>query len=391
MQVSEGVYWVGALDPDLRVFDIIMKADYGTTYNAYLVKGEKTALIDTVKSAFSAELISRLEKLIKLEELDYIILNHTEPDHCGALAELLQRAPRAQVLGSRAACKFAAAIVNAPLPCRAVGDGEELDLGGKRLRFIHAPFLHWPDSIFTYLPEEEILFTCDVFGAHYCGSCQVFCDQARDLDEEFKYYFDHILRPFKEHLLRALDKVQGLPLRIIAPSHGPILRRNLVGYFERYRRWCGQEQAEARKKAVIAYVSAYGNTAAMAEAIRGRLQETGVPVSLYDAAGVQMQRLRDEVEQARALILGSPTINADAVKPIWEVINSLATIKLKGKIGAAFGSFAWSGEAVPMLTGRMKDLKMKVLEPGLRLQLVPDEQGLRQCRRFADQIAALMS
>jgi len=257
MKIADGVHWVGALDPDLRVFDIIMRAEHGTTYNAYLVQGEKAALIDTVKEGFTSELLANLQALIELKSLDYIILNHTEPDHSGALQALLERAPQAQVLGSRAAVRFAEAIVNHPINHRVVSDGEELDLGGKRLRFVLAPFLHWPDSIFTYLVEDEILFSCDVFGAHYCGRCQVFCDQTQDLSEAFKYYYDHILRPFKQYLLQAMDKVEGLPLQIIAPSHGPLLRQNLAGYFQRYRQW--SRPAPARdKKAVLVYASAYG-------------------------------------------------------------------------------------------------------------------------------------
>lgn len=390
MRLTDGVHWVGALDPDLRVFDIIMRAERGTTYNAYLIQGEKTALLDTVKEKCSDELINNLEALIDLKQLDYIVLNHTEPDHSGTLKKLLGLAPQALVLGSKAACKFAEEIVNLPFEKRVVEDGEELDLGGKTLRFIHAPFLHWPDSIFTYLIEDGILFSCDVFGSHYCVSCQIFNDQANDLIKAYKYYFDHILRPFKENLLQALDKIENLPIKTIASSHGPVLRKDISNYIQLYRKWSVPVQ-DAGKKAVLVYVSAYGNTKIMADSIAEGVRQKGVEISVYDAILCDMDDLRDEIERAQALILGSPTINGDALKPVWDVINSLATIKLKGKVGAAFGSYAWSGEAVGMLTQRMKSLKMKVLDPGLRKQLVPTEADLDECRQFGRKVAELLS
>ncbi len=384
MKLTNGVYWVGVLDPDLRVFDIIMQTEYGTTYNAYLVKGQKTALIDTGKEGFSDKLIANIESLIDLKNLDYIVLNHSEPDHSGSLKVLLEKAPQVKVLGSRAACKFAEAIVNRPINHQVINDGEELDLGGKTLRFIHAPFLHWPDTIFTYLVEDAILFSCDVFGAHYCEECQFFSDQTKKLDDSFKYYYDHIMRPFKEYVLKALDKIRDLKLEIIAPSHGPVLRSNLESYLKRYRRW---SESAGERGAVVVYVSAYGNTKLMAQAIAEGLEQNGIQTSVYDAAGISADTLSNAIEGAKALILGSPTINGDALKPIWDVINNLATIKLKGKVGAAFGSYGWSGEAVSMLTQRMKSLKFKVLEPGLRLQLVPSEADLEECRRFGNSIS----
>ncbi|MBI5787387.1 MAG: FprA family A-type flavoprotein [Candidatus Schekmanbacteria bacterium] len=391
MQIANGVHWVGALDPNLRIFDIIMQTERGTTYNAYLVQGQKSALIETVKAGFTQNLLKNLSGLIDLKSLDYIVINHAEPDHSGALAALLDLAPQVQVLASRAGCMFCKEIVNRPFNCREVKDGEELDLGGKRLKFILAPFLHWPDSIFTYLVEDRILFTCDAFGAHYCGECQLFADQIK-IDgqlEAFKYYYDHILRPFKEYVLQALDKIETLPLKIIAPSHGPLLRRNLDEYKNLYRQWSQLVKTDPRK-AVIVFVSAYGNTKAMARAIGEGLKAGGKGISIHDATLADFNQLRDEIEGAQALLIGSPTINYDALKPVWDVLSNLATIKLKGKIGAAFGSYGWSGEAVPMLTQRMRDLKMNVAVPGMRCLLVPTESNLEECRLWGQKIAEMM-
>lgn len=387
MELSSNVYWVGALDPDLRVFDIIMRSEFGTTYNSYLIKGEKTALIDSVKEGFAKEHIDRIEKLMDLSKLDYLICNHTEPDHSGAAKYILEKAPNVQILGSRAACKFLGEIVNAPVNCRAVEDGEELDLGGKKLKFFHAPFLHWPDTIFTYLIEDQILFPCDVFGSHYCGDCQIFADQPNKLTEDaFKYYYDCIMRPFKEYMLKGLDKIKNLPIKTIAPSHGPILRKDLNSYIDRYTKW--SQPPPGGKRAVIVYVTAYGNTRAMAESIAEGLKEENVAVNLHDATKTDMDVLLGEIEAGNILLLGSPTINGDALSPVWNVINSLVTIKLKGKTGAAFGSYGWSGEAVDMLTRRMKDLKFNTVEPGLKFNLVPTKENLDECKKFGKMLAA---
>jgi len=228
MLIRENIWWVGALDPDLRVFDIIMRTEYGTSYNAYVVKGEtKVALIETVKEKFFPEYRQRLEQVVDLSKVDYIVVNHTEPDHVGSVAEMLKLAPQAMVVGSPIAISFLKQIANREFKSMTVTEGDTIDLGGKTLRFIDAPFLHWPDSIYTYVPEEQVLFTCDSFGSHYAGN-EVFNDLvAGDFTEAYKYYYDHILGPFRPYLVQAMDKIQDLPVQVICHGHGPVLRSNL--------------------------------------------------------------------------------------------------------------------------------------------------------------------
>lgn len=380
IQVTSGIHWVGALDSGLRVFDIIMQTPQGTSYNAYLVCGEKIALIETVKHGFYDQLVSRIRSIVDPSRIDYIILNHTEPDHSGALERLIKDAPKATVYGSRAAGLFLQQILNHNINFNAVTNGDILDLGGKQLQFISAPNLHWPDSIFTYVPQDRVLFTCDVFGSHYCGPL-LFDDEVGDFGHAFKYYFDHIIRPFKSDMLTATDKINDLKIDILAPSHGPVLRTDVRQYIDRYVKWSTPPACE-QPTIVIVYVSAYGNTKRMAQAISAGIEAAGGKIKLYDALNIDINHLIDEIECASGLIVGSPTINADAVKPVWDILSSLATIKLKGKLGAAFGSYAWSGEAVKLLTERLKGLKFKVTEPGPNIKLVPTETDLKQCHQF---------
>ncbi len=387
LQIADGVYWVGALNPDLRVFDIIMRTAHGTTYNAYLVRGQKTALIDTVKHDFEGDLLAEVRALVDPKAIDYVIINHTEPDHSGALARLLAEAPQAQLIASRTGEHFVRHILNRDVGLRKVGDGDRLDLGGKTLRFVSAPFLHWPDTMFTYLEEQRILFPCDVFGAHFCDA-RLFDDQVADFSGEWRYYFDVIMRPFKDKMLEALEKIRDWPIDIIAPSHGAILRTNPRRYIDLYETWSRSPAHGPGTRVVVAYVSAYGNTRRMAEAVAAGAQEAGAQVLLVDAERENPAALLDEIEAADVLLVGSSTIAGDAVKPIWDLLNSLATLRLKGKRGGVFGSYGWSGEAIPMLEERLRSLKLQLPEPAVKAILVPTADDLAACRNLGRRVAA---
>lgn len=388
--LADGVFWVGVLNPDLRVFDVIMRTAHGTSYNAYLVRGERTALIDAVKHGFEDAFLAQIRAVMDPAAIDYIIVNHTEPDHSGALARLLEEAPRAQVIASRTGEHFVRHILNRDLPIRKVGDGDRLDLGGKTLRFVSAPFLHWPDTMFTYLEEDAILFPCDVLGAHYASEA-LFDDQAGDFQGEWRYYYQVIMRPFKDKMLEALAKIDGWPLRMIAPSHGPILRTDPQHYLGLYRAWSAPPVHGPGRRVVVAYVSAYGNTARMAEAVAAGAQEAGAQVRLANAEHVGAADLLDDIEAADALITGSSTIAGDAIKPIWDLLNGLTTVRLKGKLGGVFGSYGWSGEAIPMLEERLKALKLKLPEPPVKAVLVPTAEDLAACRELGRRIVTRMA
>jgi flavorubredoxin len=394
VEIADGVFWVGALDPTLRTFDIILSTANGTSYNAFLVKGsEGVAVIDTVKEEFKDEFFARLESQVDYSEIKVVVLNHLEPDHSGALPELMRRAPQARLYISQRATSMLKALLNAGenLQYTTVATGDSVDIGGRSLSFLHTPFLHWPDTQCTYLEQEGILFSGDIFGCHYCDK-RLFNDLVGDFRFSFDYYYAHIMRPFKQHVLNALKLIEPLQLKQIAPTHGPILRERPRRYVTHYRELSSsalsQGIGEQYKTLIVFYISSYGNTARMAEAVNeGASEVEGVRVSLYDLQGGVVEPFVDLIEEADALLFGTPTINGDSVKPVWDLLSSLAVVNLQGKIGGAFGSFGWSGEAIRLVEDRMRGLKMNIPQPGIRVKLIPTEEELAKCRTFGRNIA----
>lgn len=394
-EIVKDVYWVGAKDPDLRVFDVIMETEWGTTYNSYLIKGEdKIALVELVKNQFGQGHIDAIRELVAPEDIDYIIINHTEPDHSGSTADFLKEAKNATVVSSRVANTFLKSIVNDDFPHMIVGDGDSIDLGGKTLKFINAPHLHWPDSMFTYLEEDNILFPGDVFGCHFCPEGHVIFDDEVEMDfvPAQKYYFDVIMSPFKEHMLKAIDKIRDLDIDIICSGHGPILRTDPWATIDRVEGWSKDIlDKNDPKKIFIAYVSAYGNTQRIGEAIADGIREVSdFDVEMLDVSTVDVSVAAEKVEKADGVLVGSPTINRDALLPMWEFLAHVNAFKNKGKPAAAFGSYGWSGEAVAMMSERLKSLGLKVTSPGYRVKLVPDEDDLHGAKEFGKEFANAM-
>jgi flavorubredoxin len=387
ISLASSINWVGVFDPYIRIFDVLFHTS-GTTYNSYVIQGkEQIALIDTVKAAFREEFFQRLRSAINPADINYVIVNHTELDHSGALLDVLALAPKARVVVSKNGRTFLKDTTNRDLNPIVAEDGFHIDLGRRTLEFIMAPWLHWPDTMFTYLVEDGILFPCDAFGSHYCPPDEehLFNDRCADFSYEFRQYYFSLMRPFKEYALQAVEKLRDRTINIIAPSHGPILRHNPWQYIEAYRTW--STPVEQTKQAIIFYASAYGNTRRMAHEIALGLEEGGIRVKLYDAISVKPEAMADQLESANAIILGSPTINGDAVKPVWDILSNLATLRVKGKIGASFGSYGWSGEAVKMLDERLHSLKFKVPLEGLRSRLVPTGEDLSEARKFGQKLA----
>jgi flavorubredoxin len=252
IQIVENVHWVGVRHPDLKVFDDLFPTHNGTTYNAYLIQGsEKTALIDTVKAPFAEEFFRKVGEHIDPTKVDIVVVNHTEPDHSGAVIQIIEQNPEVQIYCSRAAENFLKQLLNRSFNAVIVNDGDEIDLGGKTLRFVLAPYLHWPDTIFTYLVEDQLLFSCDAFGAHYCSD-KLFDDEINEFYADFHFYFDCIVRPFKDKVRDALKKVEGVPIKMVCPSHGPIRRSSGQFAIESYARWCEAPTQNARPKALMA-------------------------------------------------------------------------------------------------------------------------------------------
>ncbi|TMQ75918.1 FprA family A-type flavoprotein [Candidatus Accumulibacter phosphatis] len=394
--IAAGVHWIGAFDADLRSFDIILRTANGTSYNAYAVRGsDGVAIIDTVKFNFSETFFRRLESVADYDEITTIVLNHLEPDHSGALPELLRRAPGATLLVSPQARLMLKGLLDPAEQARRiafVGTGDHADLGDRHLEFLNTPYLHWPDTQCTWLPAEGVLFSADFLGCHYCDS-RLFNDAVGDFRFSFDYYYAHIMRPFRAYVRTALDLIEPLPLRIIAPAHGPILRRDPRDYVARYRALAAPAlHGAAIKTLLVFYISAYGATRRMAEAVAAGAESASsaageVRVSLYDLEGGDAQPFVDLIEEADALLFGSPTINGDAVKPVWDLLSSLTMVEVKGKFAAAFGSYGWSGEAVPMIEDRLRRLKLRVPLPGVRARLTPTGDDFAACHELGRELA----
>jgi len=375
IELTPDVQWIGVLDYDIRVFDIVMKTDYGTTYNSYFINARKKAVIETAKETFSERYLDKLRRVTDLKEIDYIVLDHTEPDHSGCMRELIDLAPQAVVVGSGNAIRYLTDIVNKPFKSLVVKDGDTLDLGNKTLKFISAPNLHWPDSIFTYLVEDKILFTCDSFGAHFCHEAMI-DDKIGDFHTSFKYYFDVILKPYSRFMLKAIEKIKPLDISMIAPGHGPILRttwRSIVDETQRLaEEYIALSTSSNRKRLLIAYVSAYGYTRKMAHLIaKGASDYDNIDVEVLDIEMSEIGELDSKITIADGILVGSPTINQNTLLPVYKAFSLINPIRDKGKLGGAFGSFGWSGESPKIILETLRLLKLKIFEDTATFKFSP--------------------
>jgi NADH oxidase (H2O-forming) len=387
VKLKNNIYCIGVKNPELRVFDIIMETQKGTSYNSYLIVDDKVAIIDTVKDGYYEEFLSNIKGIIGERKVDYIVVQHTELDHSGSLARLLKDYPDAVVVGSISAINYSKQITNFDFQSKDFK--QELSLGKTTLKFISAPNLHWPDTIFTYVVEQEVLFTCDFLGCHYCPTNDINVNFTEDYFKEMKYYFDVIMGPFKKFVLMALDRIKPLKLDIVAPSHGPVHIQDIEKYIRLYSEWA-QYQLPEEKRIEIFYVSAYGNTEKMARYIESKLQSRGFKASAHEITTMGLETVVSLIEKSSGILLGSPTINQDALKPVWDVLSMVCAITNRGKAAAAFGSYGWSGEGVKMLTDRLKSLKFKVIDDGLMFNFVANEEDYNKADEFITKFASLM-
>jgi len=391
IEITDDVKWIGILDPDIRVFDIVMLTEFGTTYNSYFINAEKKAVIELAKENFSDTYLSKLRRVTDLDKIDYIILDHTEPDHSGCMRELVDLAPQATVVGSGNAIRYLADIVNKPFKSLVVKDGDTLDLGNKTLRFIAAPNLHWPDTIFTYLVEDKILFTCDAFGAHFCPG-EIFDDEAGDYIEAFRYYFDTILKPYSKFMLKAIEKISGLDISMIAPGHGPILRSSWKNAVEQSKKLAEEYLAliadNGEKRMLVTYVSAYGYTREMAELIAAGASEVdNVTVEVMDIENSGIGEMDSKLTIADGILIGSPTINQNTLLPVYKMAAMISPLRDKGKLAGAFGSYGWSGEAPGIITEMLKNLKLRIFAEPAAFKFAPDKDKESLLREYGERFA----
>jgi flavorubredoxin len=395
IDVTDDVKWIGVLDYDIVTFDIVMHTDYGTTYNSYFINAEKKTIVEASKEKFSDIHIKKLQSVVDPSEIKYIILDHTEPDHSGNTARLLEIAPSAVVVGSGNAIRYLGDIINSPFNSLVVKDGDVLDLGNKTLKFISAPNLHWPDTMFTYLVEDKILFTCDVFGAHFCSQ-DMFNDFSPEYLESFRYYFDIILKPFSRFALKAIEKIKPLDIAIICPGHGPIHKDNwkqIVDLTERESEAYVKLTADRSvKNVLITYVSAYGYTRLMAEQIADGMRETeNINITLKDIETIPMGELESEIVISDAILVGSPTINQNTLLPVYKLFSLINPLRDKSKIAGAFGSYGWSGEAPRIIIDNLRNLKLKVFEDTAAMKFFPGDEKSLALKDYGKRFAAFVT
>ena len=391
VNVTGDVKWIGILDYDIRTFDIVMHTDFGTTYNSYFINAEKKAIVEVVKEKFSETYFRKLRSVTDPEEIQYIILNHTEPDHSGSLRLLLDLASSAIVVASGNSIRYLEDIVNKPFKSLVVRDGDTLDLGNKTLRFFSTPNLHWPDSMLTQLVEDKVLFTCDVFGAHYC-SPEMYSDFNKEYSESFKYYFDIIMRPFSRFMLKAIEKIEPLELDFICTGHGPIHHKNLRKAIELSKQYADQYMQivseKNRMNILIAYVSAYGYTKEAAHLIaEGILETKDITVDITDIEDISLEEMESKLIMSDGLLVGSPTINQNTLLPVYKLFAQINPIRDKGKLAGAFGSYGWSGESPNLILESLRLLKLKIFEETAAFKFSADKNEKEYLREFGRNFA----
>jgi flavorubredoxin len=395
LNITSSVKWIGVLDYDIVTFDIVMQTEFGTTYNSYFIDADKKTIVEASKEKFSDLHIAKLKTVVEPADIQYIILDHTEPDHSGNTAKLLEIAPSATVVGTGNAIKYLSDIVNRPFKSLVVKDGDTLDLGNKTLKFISAPNLHWPDTMFTYLVEEKILFTCDFLGAHYCSE-GMFNDHSPQYLEAFRYYFDIILKPFSKFALKAIEKIRVLDVAIICPGHGPIHREYLKEMLDLTEKYADDyiklTAYRDMKNILVTYVSAYGYTKRMAEQIALGINETvNAKATLLDIETIPMGDLESHIIMSDGILVGSPTINQNTLLPVYKLFSLINPIRDRVKVGGAFGSYGWSGEAPTIIIDNLRNLKLKIFDETVSLKFLPGDDTSSALKDFGKRFAGFVS
>ena len=385
VQLADGIYWVGAIDWNIRNFHGY-STHLGTTYNAYLVVDEKVALIDTVKAPFYDQMAGRVRQIVELDRIDYVISNHVEMDHSGSLPRTMQEANNAQLITLE---KFGEGGLKKHYQCDwpiiPVKEGSELSLGKRKLSFIPTPMLHWPDSMCTYVAQDNILFSMDAFGQHLATSYR-FDDEVgleRIMPQAAKYYAN-ILMPFGDLIVKAVDKLSGLDIDIIAPSHGVIWRSHMKDIVNAYASW---GKGETTPKALVIYDTMWSSTEKMAQALAEGIADAGIEVKIYNLTASDRSDIIKEVLDARALVVGSPTLNNGMLPSVAEFLCYLKGLKPKGKIGCAFGSHGWAGGAVKAIRHELEQAGVDVIDSDISIKFVPDKDELERCSDLGKAIA----
>ena len=394
LKLLENLYWIGIQDHDLRVFDIVMETKYGTSYNSYLLKDKETVLFETVKVQFFDEYLAQIQSITSIENIRYLVVSHTEPDHAGSIEKLLALNKELIIVASPVAIRYLKNIVNVPFESKLVKQGEQLNIGQETLEFISVPNLHWPDTIYTYLTEKKTLITCDSFGSHYAFDdillSRLNQEAEADYQDALLQYYLPIFSPFKSDVLKGIQKIEKYEINLLCPGHGPVLDTKINEVITQYKMWSTPE-IDSNLLVVVPYTSAYGYTEIMAKTLKEVIveQDATIEVELYDLNVLNYETLKPQLlsrlEKANAIFIGASTINKDAVPLVWDLLAHLSPLVHGKKLGGVFGSYGWSGEAVKYVHERLKQLKLNVLEP-VSLCFKPTEEKLQPMKQLGVEI-----
>jgi len=386
--VKNNVYSVGVSDPGLRVFDIMMETKHGTTYNSYLIKEQGgITIIDGVKEQFTDQWLNNIRSLVDISDIKYLVVQHTEPDHSGAIPHLLALNPNIQVFGSFMAIANLKEINNGAFNANVVKPKQELKLSDRQSLFFHpVPNVHWPDTIIIHDPFNDLAFTCDFLGMHIAPLQLFFSKEPNKaiIEEELTLYYDAIMAPFKSDALKSVATLKSLDVSMVLNSHGYILdtKEAVRWALDKYTKWSTVHKSDQLTVTVV-FASAYGYTRRLKDVIVDELLKGGALVHVFEVPNVEIARIVGKIEESDVLIVASPTFVGDGIKPIYDVLNSLNPVIGHGKYASAFGSFGWSGEAIRNYLNRAKELRFKTVDDGFKVRLKPSEKDVEAARVYA--------
>jgi anaerobic nitric oxide reductase flavorubredoxin len=393
VEIRPDVFWIGMNDRTTDLFEGIWPISVeGVTYNSYLVRDERSAVIDLTKAFKTDQFLDQVDEIVPLDKLDYLVVNHMEPDHTGAIRTLARIPRRLTILATEKAKAMLAAYYGITENVRVVADGETVDLGRHKLTFHHIPFVHWPETMATWDPVSKVLFSCDAFGGYGALSGTVFDDECRDhafYERESLRYYVNIVAKFSTPTLRAIEKLAGTPIEVIAPSHGLIWRKDPGRIVELYRQWAELAKGGGEPAVTLVYGSMYGNTERAMNAVAQGLGRAGVPVEIFDAARTHVSYILPALWRNRGVMVGAPTYEATLFPPVAQVIDMAALKRIVGKRAAIFGSYGWSRGAVESFKKAVEPLKWDVTDV-LEFQGGPTKDLLARAEQFGERFAAVV-
>jgi len=387
VEIKPGIYWVGGIDWDVRNFHGYL-TQRGATYNAYLIMDEKIVLVDTVKHYLFDEMLARIREVVDPSKIDYVVSNHVEMDHSGNLAKILELAPDAKVVTSPNGEKGLRRHYKEDWDFVVVKSGDTINIGKRTMQFFLTPMVHWPDNMVTYLPEAKILLSNDAFGQHI-ATPERFDDEIgwNVLYEEAAKYYANIVFPYGDQVKKALDALSGLDIEIVAPGHGLIWRTYIPKILEAYQKWATNT---AENRAVIIYDTMWGSTEKMAHSLRAGLEKAGIPVTMRNLKTLHISDIMADVLRSKAILVGSPTLNNGIFPPVGAFLTYLKGLRPKNRIGFAFGSYGWGGQAVKEMETIMNDLGWDMPVEGVKIQYIPDEEELDEVKEAGKELGEVI-